>query len=212
MFLKKRNRIAKQWAFFSSYKKYAAEWRKRLRPTYERYVTEVSSPEMAVSLETAVFLSVFLHHVGPTRVLDLGSGFSSFVMRLYGQENPEAVIFSVDDHDQWLQKTFQFLAQQSVSTMRVLHWDQFVSEAETGFDLIFHDLGNMETRKHVLHEVLQMLNKKGVVFLDDMHKGHYFDYVVDYLKAYEYNWYDLKKYTLDQYKRFGVLLADIQEK
>ena len=47
-----------------------------LRDPHEEFVSRVSSPDMAISLEAAAFLRALCEGLRPRRVLDLGSGFS----------------------------------------------------------------------------------------------------------------------------------------
>ena len=56
--------------------------RKLLKPFYEEYIQIVSTPDMAISLETACFLFIFSDLISASKILDLGSGFSSFVFSL----------------------------------------------------------------------------------------------------------------------------------
>ena len=51
-----------------------------LRDEYERYTSTVSIPEAAVSLETAALLVVLCRRLNVRTALDLGSGFSSWVL------------------------------------------------------------------------------------------------------------------------------------
>src|SRR3977135_3134813 len=60
-----------------------AESRRVLEPLYARYVESVSSPVWALSLETAAVVHALCSLTRPDAVLDLGSGFSSAVFRLY---------------------------------------------------------------------------------------------------------------------------------
>jgi hypothetical protein len=50
------------------------------------------------------------------RLLDLGSGFSSYVLRAYAAGVPGAVGWSVDDDPAWLEKTRAFLVSEGLST------------------------------------------------------------------------------------------------
>jgi hypothetical protein len=71
-----------------------------VHPIIERslkeYVTYVSRPDMAISRELAVFLYSLCESIRPQYILDMGSldmgsGFSSYVFRLYQANAREAV-------------------------------------------------------------------------------------------------------------------------
>jgi hypothetical protein len=57
--------------------------REQIALKHAAYIREVSSPEMAMSLELAHFLLGWCLWKQPKHLLDLGSGFSSYVFRLY---------------------------------------------------------------------------------------------------------------------------------
>jgi len=54
-----------------------------IKSEHKVYIEHISSPEMAMSLELAYFIMNYCIEYKPKRLLDLGSGFSSFVFRLY---------------------------------------------------------------------------------------------------------------------------------
>jgi hypothetical protein len=56
---------------------------KKLKPYYSEYVNHISSPEMAASMELAGFMYTLCKANQYKKVLDLGSGLSSFIFRLY---------------------------------------------------------------------------------------------------------------------------------
>jgi hypothetical protein len=63
---------------------------------------------MSVSVELAVFLDVLCRLIEPDRILDLGSGFSSFVLRRHLASRDvgvHSVIWSIDDSPEWLEQT-----------------------------------------------------------------------------------------------------------
>src|SRR5213078_4518044 len=115
----------------------------RIRDVYNDYVGGVSAPDMAVSLEAAATLLVLGEGLHPARVLDLGSGFSSFDLRTAA---PRADVWSVDDNAEWLERTKAFLRSQGVADKRCELW-QTLDPAFAGiFDLVLYDLGSMATR------------------------------------------------------------------
>jgi predicted O-methyltransferase YrrM len=146
-----------------------------LRALYERYVAEVSSPEMAVSWESARYLRDLCEAVRPARVLDLGSGFSSLVLRRYAAAagHPVSVV-SVDDDAQWLERTRDFLAEHGHSGDGELRlWDDFAGAPGEPFDVVFHDLAYGERRETAMTTAVSALSARGVIVFDDaQHLGH----------------------------------------
>lgn len=183
-----------------------------IRPKYEQYVKEVSTPDMAVSLRTAVFLWVLCEGLKPKRILDLGSGFSSFILRFYAASKNDVAVWSVDNSTEWLYRTQASLVSHNLSTARLMLWDQFERDSSGRFDFIFHDLGNMDLRRRSLHLVLKLGEEGyGIVLLDDMHKNSYSEYVRDSLSHYSCRYFDLTPYTLDEFGRYCGLVSDIRK-
>jgi predicted O-methyltransferase YrrM len=148
---------------------------RELRPAYEEYIATVSTGDMAVSWETACLLYALACMLRPREALDLGSGFSSYVLRKYAaQSGHECLVTSIDDNRHWLDQTRAYLQRKGLNGEQVDHWDEFCRQAPIGkFDLVFHDLGDMEQRAAALPMVLKCLAPRGVLVLDDMHKSVY---------------------------------------
>lgn len=175
---------------------------------YELYTSTVSTQDMAISLELSEFLLFLCETLRPNYILDLGSGFSSFVFRLYAKHrDPKPVIWSVDDSREWLEKTTEFLASYELDCNSLDTWDSFVRlDQRESFDLILHDLGDMETRKRTFEDVLSFAKPYSVIVLDDFHKQNYKSYVEQVLSQHVLRYYSLKSLTMDKFGRFASLV------
>lgn len=174
-----------RWRYAAEWSALASRWpslgrraawrsaRSRLHPFHAAYVAGVSTPKMAMSLETAVLLHLLCVDARPRRLLDLGSGFSSFVLRRYAKETG-AEVTSVDDNGDWLARTAAFLADHDLSSDRLRHWDAFVADPAPPYDLIFYDFSSMPVRRDNLPHALDWA-AGGIVVLDDLHKAPYAD-------------------------------------
>ena len=97
--------------------------RARLEPIYTLYVNTVSSFQMALSLESAALVWALCDERRPAKIVDLGSGFSSFVLRHWAKvSGREVEVWSVDDDAEWLQKSKEFCASTGVSTEKFSTW------------------------------------------------------------------------------------------
>lgn len=183
------------------------EYRHRLLPFYEDYIRNVSNEIMAVSLELSTFLSFFCGVRKPTRILDLGSGFSSFVLRLHKSEaSPEPEVWSVDDSSEWLEKTRSFLMKRRVSDKNLMTWDTLVVSNPGRFDFILYDLGDFDFRRDSFDRVLQFADENGVVIVDDMHSANYGLYVRKRLNDNKWKYFNLHHFTNDKYGRYSLLI------
>lgn len=176
----------------------------KLKPYYEYYITHVSRADMAMSLELAAFIYTLCVKKEFKTLLDLGSGFSSFVYRLYASEYEGIQVLSVDDDAQWLEKTKGYLRQHGLPDTGMLTLDQFLQQPATKFDCVLHDLNFVEVRINYVQRVLDATANSGVLILDDVHKPDYLYQVLDELKQKSISIYDLKPVTLDFYNRYAL--------
>lgn len=178
-----------------------------LRRDYEDYVSTVSTVDMAVSWETARLLYALASILRPREALDLGSGFSSFVLRKYAaQADQECRVTSIDDNRHWLNQTAAYLQRSGLNGERVDHWDDFCRATSGGkFDLVFHDLGDMTLRAAALPVVLRCLAPRGVLVLDDMHKVVYRRQAERQVRHKGLRVFSARRQTLDSIGRFSEI-------
>lgn len=177
--------------------------REELRPAYERYVKDVSRADMAASLELGAALLALCRTHRWKKLLDLGSGFSSYVFRLYARESSGVEVYSVDDDAEWLKRTMSYLAANELSTEHLMHLDDFLSQGNNSFDCILHDLNFVEVRVKYVQHVLERLSPEGLLIFDDVHKTDYRIDLMKQLRSQGGNMYSLKPITLDRFGRFS---------
>jgi predicted O-methyltransferase YrrM len=190
------------------YERLAAPRRDDITPHHSAYTTSVSNDVHAASVEIAAFLQVFCEIGQPSKVADLGSGFSSFILRRHAAAaDPSPEVYSVDNHEGWLGKTREYLASKGVSTDNVMIWDDFIAAAEPGsFDMVFHDMGFMDFREQTLEPVLGLTRPGGHIILDDVHKLPYRRFVHQMLSDKGLEFLSLKKITCDSRARYSYLV------
>ena len=176
----------------------------KLLPYYKEYIRDVSRPDMAASLELAVFMYTVCKLNGYSKLLDMGSGFSSFVFRLYASETPGVRVYTVDDDAAWLEKTRQFLQQHKLDVKNIFELKEFLSLRESDFDCILHDLNFVEARINHVDLLMQIAKHNGMVIFDDAHKPDYRVALLSKLKGSSAKLYDLKPVTRDGYGRFSL--------
>lgn len=202
--------LCARFPFLRNYHDASSRIESRLRNEHGAYTASVSSPEMAVSLNSAILLTVFCENLKPMRLLDTGSGFSSYVLRSYAATTG-AEVFSVDDNEHWLEKTREFLKAHNVSSDNVMNWKDFSAAQNQPFDLIFHDLGSMPTRSETLGPILNLTKGgSGILFLDDMHKPDYERFVRRTIKNVPCGYWEATAFTLDELGRWAAVVADLK--
>jgi predicted O-methyltransferase YrrM len=178
-----------------------------LRPVYDRYVSTISTWDWAVAWRTALALDALCTSLRPRRILDLGSGFSTYVECRWAQRTgSDAHVVSVDDSAEWLETTRGFLAGEGLEA-ELMHADGLGSLPDASFDLAFDDMGRVEQRAAVIDTLVRVMAPGGVVVLDDMNVRGYRSQVKDRLDRARWPLYSLRRYTVDQRGRFAMLTA-----
>jgi predicted O-methyltransferase YrrM len=180
--------------------------RRALFTAYEEYVTEVSTPGMAASLETSAYLDWLCRALRAESILDLGSGFSSYVVRRYAAETPCAVtVTSVDDDPEWLLKTEAFLRRHSVPVDGMTEWSAHVTTPSGPHDVVFHDLASGLVREDAMQFAVSQVRRGGAIIFDDaQHDGHRHRMYAEASSA-GVKLYSLRSLTLDTIKRWALL-------
>lgn len=178
----------------------------RIVGAYERYVTSVSSAGMALSLPTSTYLDALCRATEPTRVLDLGSGFSSYILRRYAADHGGVDVVSVDDNEGWLEKTGEFL--DAVDTPRLgalVPWATFSAQAHEPFDLILHDLAMGGLRDSAMWQAAGLTAPGGWLVLDDAQAPSHRQTMRAVATDGQLEWYSLRRWTLDDIGRWATI-------
>lgn len=182
--------------------------RRDLASLYKNYTAFVSPADMAISLELGAFLQVMCALRRPQNVLDLGSGFSSLVLRRYAAmaPSPRPTVVSVDDDPYWLERTQRHLEASGLDSGRLQSWDSFRHADYMPFDLVVFDLGSMETRERIVGQVLERWLGAGVGVLDDAHMPSYRARARGAADALGRSSYSLRSMTRDAFGRYATMV------
>jgi predicted O-methyltransferase YrrM len=188
-----------------------AEWhelRDAIAPAYDRYVNEVSAPGYAASLEASTLLYHVCRVIRARSALDLGSGFTSYVLRRYAREAPYDVdVVSVDSDPDWLTKTADFLRENDCSAAGLVTWEHFQSlEPVQAHDVVFHDLHG-DLREDATPLVIAHVAPSGVIMVDDTQRVTLRRRVLDEGFAAGFTFYDVRDWTVDSIGRWSLLGA-----
>jgi len=175
------------------------------RTLHAAYTTSVSDTLNAISLRQVALLAFLIRTRPVSRVLDTGSGFSSFVLGNEAKRKENVTHFAVEDNEFWRGRTKEFLHENNLPPENVISWKAFQADSSLcDFDLVFHDLGNMTTRILSLSQIEPRLSSQGWLILDDMHKPTYCPHA---LRMLDERWIaqSLVELTLDAVGRFAYI-------
>ncbi|MHA2046718.1 MAG: hypothetical protein ACW99G_18165 [Candidatus Thorarchaeota archaeon] len=174
---------------------------KEIEARYQEYTTKYSPAKMAVSLELAKYLMEIAVSLQPPSILDLGSGFSSWVFREYqNKHNPLCFVTSVDDQELYLERSKEFVESQNLPGISFMKLCDFISSPLPRYDLIFYDLGHMRMRIKYMHLPFQCASNGSVIIVDDMHKRHFASLIQSYGAGFR--WRKINE-SVDMFGRFG---------
>ena len=105
----------------------------------------------------------------PRRVLDLGSGLTSHVLRALIPEVPGMVVVTTDTSPRWLTRTVEELERDHLNTAFCVEQSVFEANPGAPFDLISVDIGDTSYRLTLAEKLTAWLAPKGILFLDDGH-------------------------------------------
>jgi predicted O-methyltransferase YrrM len=192
------DRLRSRFPFFAEYERVAAERRRALSAEHRSYTRTVSPDPIAISLELAVFAAVVCEATRPRAILDLGSGFSSYVFRSYAKSTktpPAPVVYSVDTSTEWLAETRRFLEDRGLDGHNLLAWDDFLGADKPRFDLVLVDMADLGTRVRMMDLVLESCAPGGMIVVDDMHVPGYRRSILAELEKRRLEHFSLRSFT-----------------
>jgi hypothetical protein len=185
--------------------------RRRLRGRYSQYTDFVSNPGNALSLQSSALVYALCETLRPASVLDLGSGFSSYVVGTYQAESTHTVLVrSVDDSREWLERTRDYLERVGLPTEGLRSLSEFEASGCGIFDLVIYDLGSMETRKQWLKNAMLCIKPlTGVAVVDDCHIGDFASDVASAVRERRGRLHDVAGLTRDRFGRRSYLVTGL---
>ncbi len=138
-----------------------------LRDAYDSYVTTVSPPAMALSWEALEAISEVLSDRNPKRILEYGSGISTYLLASYGRQIG-SVIQSYDSDQEWTEKTLEFLRRYELDSWASVQYSDLV-EPEAPADFVLWDFDKNPKRVDLMNDAYANLCDGGVMYVDDTH-------------------------------------------
>lgn len=191
------NEWLKKYNLFYNFKQIDNKEWNSIVDKYYYYISNISTESMAISLETSRLLYYYLKNNRVQRILDFGSGFSSYLFRSI-HEN----VITVDDDLNWLEKTKMFLNDNKVYDSDLYHLGENAWK-ELKYDFIFVDLNFIEERVKHIKLILTLTQENSVIIFDDVHKLNYLKELNKKLNTQK--GYILNKITFDKFGRYALI-------
>lgn len=177
-----------------------------LRDVYDDYLRGRGDPHRqamsAMGWESARYLERMLPEWKPSTVLDLGSGFTSVVLRRYmAAAKPQPLVVTVEQHPTFLEFTKRDCARFGLPSGQWYLLDEF-KHKPAGFELVVLDLAGTDSRVELFPQVHEWLVRGGRLVLDDWHMAHYREGMEPLLRERGYILTTLETETLDEFGRY----------
>lgn len=184
---------------------------KFIEDAYYNYINNVSTDEFAISINTALYLYFLCDKFKPKRVLERGSGFSTFVFAYYKSKNPDVKVDTIETSNGWLNKTTNFVRSYGFDADNYFLWRDF--EEYQKYDFIFEDT-KTDLRIETIDYVMDLMDDDGIIVFDDAnrHNSREREYYLE-KKTEERNlhFFSLKKYTFDRFGRYACLVTNRED-
>ncbi len=161
-----------------------------------------------------MLIRVLCERLRPERMIDLGSGFSSFVLRDYSSRIvPRPEVWSVEGDQRWLEETASFLRAHGLPDDQLLTWADFTESSPGRFDFVladsFRDVD--EPGGDNYPRFLELLAQNGVLVLDDFQKRSYRVNAYRALRGTGHTLYVLSEYARDSFGRYPAMVVGTEE-
>ncbi|MEJ2482881.1 MAG: class I SAM-dependent methyltransferase [Gemmatimonadota bacterium] len=162
---------------------------------------------MAASTELCRFLLRWCDLRRPSRLVDLGSGITSWTLRAWRDRcSPDSTVISVDDDADWLARSRDYSDSAGTGDRGFLLWDEFIErQAGESFDLVVHDFGSVRERARKMGEAFRLVAPGGAIICDDIHKARIWRAARDTMRRSGLPGWSLREETLDSIGRFALL-------
>jgi hypothetical protein len=168
---------------------------------YRLYCGKVSPRSMAIAIETAAYAWWLCEDRKAVAVCDLGSGFTSYMLRCYA-DHAKVVVHSVDDSSYWLNRTVGFCQAADFDTDGFLLTADWLA-GDQMYDVIVHDYASGETRNKFAAHAATRLKHGGCVVFDDVQNYDHHHAFADVCRQHGLTFVDVFDQTVDEIGRYA---------
>lgn len=181
---------------------------KNVKQDHHQYISEISAPLISISYKQAQFLLRLVASLSPESILDLGSGFSTYIFALYNKciSANKVNIVSVDESSFWLKATTDFLAQKHLNVDRVTTYEEYLENNIKGkYEFYFVDIGGFELHLEIIESLLQNSNHDYFIVVDDFHVPNYRSSLKSIVNNNKRTILSLRKFTRTRLSHMAII-------
>ncbi|MEJ2547665.1 MAG: class I SAM-dependent methyltransferase [Gemmatimonadota bacterium] len=162
---------------------------------------------MAASSELCRLLVQWCEAQQPDRLVDLGSGITSWTLRAWRDRcSPGSTVTSVDDDGDWLARSRESSSRAGTGDRNFLLREDFLERHGTDrFELVVHDSGSVRERAKQMAPAFDLVAPGGAIVCDDIHKARIWRAARSALRRSGYSAWSLREETLDSIGRFALV-------
>ena len=162
---------------------------------------------VAASAESRRFLVRRFGARRPDRLVDLGSGITSWTSRVWRDRcSPGSTVISVDDDGEWMARSREFSSRAGTGDPDFLLREDFLERHGTDhFDLVVHDSGSVRDQAKQMTPAFDLVAPGGAIICDDTHKARIWSAARSALRRSGYSVWSLREETLDSIGRSALV-------
>lgn len=183
---------------------------KGIEDVRREYCDTCSSQVFSISQKASIVIYNLIHSLKPPVILDLGSGFTTWLCYYSIGNSTNTTIISVDSSNDWIAKNENFLTKHHIKTT-ISNYKTFEkSPPYLPFgSLIINDIGdpdNFMLRESSLHLLTEYIKNGAILFLDDIHKPTVKAAALQLIHDNNFYFQDLCSITFDNFGRYSWLI------
>lgn len=181
-----------------------------IESVHREYCNNYSDEVFSISDKASIVIYNLICFLKPQTILDLGSGFTTWLSYYAAINSEKTSIISVDSSWEWIVKNEEFLSKHNIDSTIINYrtFNENPPDLPAG-SLIINDIGdpdNLALRESSLGLISHYVRNGAVLFLDDIHKPSVKAAALRFIHENDFRFQDLCPITFDHFGRYSWLI------